>query len=66
MDADTTIQILKDIIVGNEHKHSASDRDEALRIFLTDLAGAARNSSNADSRQFILGKPPAPSPSSHR
>jgi hypothetical protein len=32
MDADTTLQILRDIIAGNDHKHSASDRSEALRI----------------------------------
>jgi hypothetical protein len=45
MDADTTLEILKDVIAGNEHKHTASDRDEALRIFLADLAD--------DGAQFI-------------
>jgi hypothetical protein len=39
MDADTKLEILKDIIAGNEHKHSASDRH------LADLADTARNSS---------------------
>ena len=38
MDADTTLEILKDIIADNEHKHSAADRHDALRIFLADLA----------------------------
>jgi hypothetical protein len=50
MDADTTIEMLKDIISGNEHKHSAADKDQALKIFLADLAKTARNSSKAAGR----------------
>ena len=53
MDADTTLQILRDIIAGNDHKHSASDRSEALRIFLADVAEAAHNSSNNNGGRFL-------------
>lgn len=66
MDADTTLEILKDVIAGNEHKHTASDRDEALRIFSPISPTTARNSSGADSGQFIPCEPPASSPSSRR
>ena len=55
MDADTTLQILRDIIAGNDHKHSASDRSEALRIFLADVT---HNSSTRTAGDFSLSTCP--------
>jgi hypothetical protein len=63
MDTDTTLEILRDIIAGDEHKHNASDRSEALRIFLADVADTARNSANAGSGRFMPIYPPVSSPS---
>jgi hypothetical protein len=63
MDADTTLQILRDIIAGNDHKHSASDRSEALKIFLADVADATRNSANTNGGRFVPINLSASSPS---